>query len=88
VISRTSGGWSYSLYTVTPGIPGDSGSAFLNADGAALGTLSTVAIAPLPASNGVGDIGNELAYARSHESSGLSLENGTEPFSPKILGLL
>jgi hypothetical protein len=87
VISRTEGGWSYSLYTVTPGIPGDSGSAFLNADGQALGTLSTVAIAPLPASNGVADIGKELAYAREHGFPGLELVDGTEPFQPKLLGL-
>lgn len=88
VVEQTPGGWSYSLYTLTPGIPGDSGSAFLNAQGQALGTLSTVAIAPLPASNGVGDIGKELAYARGHGFPGLALENGTEPFTPKVLGLV
>ena len=88
VLQATPGGWSYSLYTVTPGIPGDSGSAFLNATGQALGTLSTVAIAPLPASNGVGDIGKELAYARAHGHSGLQLVNGTEPFKAKLLGLI
>ena len=86
VVERTPGGWSYSVYTLTPGIPGDSGSAFLNADGAALGTLSTVAIAPLPASNGVGDVGSELAYARAHGFDGLELVNGTEPFAKKLLG--
>ena len=43
------GGWSRTVYTVTPGIPGDSGSGFLNASGQAIGTLSTVAIAPLAA---------------------------------------
>ncbi|MEO7198475.1 MAG: serine protease [Solirubrobacterales bacterium] len=88
VVQRTPGGWSYSLYTVTPGIPGDSGSAFLNASGQALGVLSTVAIAPLPASNGVGDIGKELAYAQAHGHPGLTLVNGTEPFKPKLLGLI
>ena len=66
VVEVSDGGWSYSLYTLTPGIPGDSGSAFLNADGQALGVLSTVAIAPLPLSNGVGDVGKEIAYARAH----------------------
>jgi len=86
VVERTPGGWSYSVYTLTPGIPGDSGSAFLNANGAALGTLSTVAIAPLPASNGVGDVGSELAYARAHGFDGLELVNGTEPFAKKLLG--
>jgi hypothetical protein len=86
VIEATPGGWSYNAYTLTPGIPGDSGSAFLNKDGAALGVLSTVAIAPLPASNGVGDIGSEVAYARTHGFDGLQLVNGTEPFRKKLLG--
>jgi hypothetical protein len=34
-------GWSHTVYTATPGIPGDSGSAFLNAAGQAVGVLST-----------------------------------------------
>jgi hypothetical protein len=80
IVEVTPGGWSYSLYTLTPGIPGDSGSAFLNPNGAALGILSTVAIAPLVASNGVGDIGKEIAYARAHGFADLALVNGTEPF--------
>ena len=41
--------------------------------------LSTVALAPLVASNGVGDIGKEIAYARAHGFSDLTLVNGTEP---------
>jgi hypothetical protein len=85
VVQVTPGGWSYSLYTITPGIPGDSGSAFLNKDGKAMGVLSTVAIAPLPASNGVGDIGKEIAYAQAHGFSGLTLVNGTEPFKASLL---
>ena len=44
---RAGNGWSRTVYTVTPGIPGDSGSGFLDAQGKAIGTLSTVAIAPL-----------------------------------------
>lgn len=84
-VERTPSGWSYSVYTVTPGIPGDSGSAFLNAAGQALGTLSTVAITPLPASNGVADIGMELAYARTHGLRKLRLERGTEAFEPRLL---
>ncbi len=79
-----SGGWTHSAYTVTPGIPGDSGSGFLDASGKAFGVLSTVAIAPLPASNGVGDLAHELAYAQSHGFAGLSLVPGTEPFSSPI----
>jgi hypothetical protein len=76
-------GWSHPLYTVTPGVPGDSGSAFVNADGAAIGTLSTLGIAPLPLSNNIGDLAKELAFAQQHSGiSGLQLVNGTEPFSP------
>jgi hypothetical protein len=67
---------------VTPGIPGDSGSAFLDANGQAIGVLSTVAIAPLAASNGVGDVAHELAYLNAHTSMNVTLANGTEPFSP------
>ena len=76
-------GWSHPVYTLTPGVPGDSGSAFLDGEGNALGTLSTLAIAPLAGSNGVGDIAHELAYAEANGGiSGLALEPGTEPFSP------
>jgi hypothetical protein len=80
VVEVSPAGWSYTLYTLTPGIPGDSGSAFLNASGQALGVLSTVALAPLVASNGVGDVGKEVAYARAHGFADLTLVNGTEPF--------
>ncbi len=77
------GGWSHPLYTVTPGIPGDSGSAFVSAGGKAIGTLSTLGLAPLPASNNIGDLAKELAFAQAHSGiSGLKLENGTEPFNP------
>jgi len=79
------GGWTHPVYTVTPGVPGDSGSAFLDAEGKALGTLSTLAIAPLPASNGVGDLNRELSYAQQHSGiAGLALVPGTEPFSPLL----
>ncbi len=77
------GGWSHPLYTVTPGVPGDSGSAFVSAGGKAIGTLSTLGLAPLPASNNIGDLAKELAFAQQHSGiSGLKLENGTEPFNP------
>jgi hypothetical protein len=77
------GGWSHPLYTVSPGIPGDSGSGFLSADGKAIGTLSTLGLAPLPASNNIGDLAKELAFAQAHSGiSGLSLVKGTEAFSP------
>ncbi|WP_341926586.1 hypothetical protein [Nocardioides psychrotolerans] len=77
------GGWNHPVYTLTPGVPGDSGSAFLDGEGKALGTLSTLALAPLPASNGVGDLFRELSYAQQFSGiSGLKLAEGTEPFAP------
>jgi hypothetical protein len=79
------GGWSHPLYTVTPGVPGDSGSAFLSADGKAIGVLSTLGLAPLPLSNNIGDLGRELAFAQAHSGiAGLQLVNGTEPFDPVL----
>jgi hypothetical protein len=82
------GGWSHNVYTATPGIPGDSGSAFLNSTGAALGVLSTVQIAPLAGSNGVGDVSREINYMNSHSSLGVQLANGTQPFNPNIVANL
>jgi hypothetical protein len=77
------GGWSHPLYTVSPGIPGDSGSGFMTQDGLAVGVLSTLGLAPLPLSNNIGDLGRELAFAQAHSGiSGLRLVNGTEPFDP------
>jgi hypothetical protein len=79
------GGWTWDVYTATPGIPGDSGSGFLDADGRALGVLSTVAIAPVAGSNGVGDLRHELAFARAHSGlAGLRLVRGTEAFSSPL----
>jgi hypothetical protein len=79
------GGWSHPLYTVSPGIPGDSGSGFLSADGSAVGVLSTLGLAPLPLSNNIGDLAKELAFAQAHSGiAGLRLVNGTEPFNPVL----
>ena len=79
------GGWSHPLYTVTPGVPGDSGSAFVSTDGKAIGVLSTLGLAPLPASNNIGDLGRELAFAQTNSGiAGLQLVNGTEPFDPVL----
>ncbi|WP_433761463.1 hypothetical protein [Nocardia sp. CA-135398] len=76
------GGWTHAFVATIPGIPGDSGSAFLDHDGYALGTLSTLAVS-LPIVNNIGDISRELAYARAHSGiSGLRLVLGTEPFTP------
>jgi hypothetical protein len=53
--------------------------------GTSLGTLSTLAIAPLAGSNGVGDLSHELGYAQQYGGiAGLRLVPGTEPFSPLL----
>ena len=78
-------GWSHLVYTVSPGIPGDSGSAFLDGSGNALGVLSTLQLAPYAGGNGVGDLAHELSYAQQNGGiSGLTLVPGTEPFSPLL----
>jgi hypothetical protein len=81
-LGTNASGWSHTVYTLTPGIPGDSGSGFLDDKGRAFGVLSTVAVAPLPASNGVGDLAKELAYMKANEPAfaGVNLVNGG-PFS-------
>lgn len=83
VVARDGDGWSRSVYTVTPGIPGDSGSGYISVNGEAIGVLSTVAVLPLPLSNGVGDLGLELDYAR-RKGFGVTLVPGTEAFRPEL----
>jgi hypothetical protein len=80
-------GWTHPTYTLTPGIPGDSGSALLDASGKASGQLSTLALAPLPLANNYSDLNRTLAYAQSHGQTGLTLALGTEPFNPNQLPL-
>ena len=75
------GGWTHTVYTATPGIPGDSGSGVLDGAGRAIGTLSTVALLPYPGSNGVSDLARQMAYAASHGVPGLALVPGTERFT-------
>lgn len=67
------------MYTVSPGIPGDSGSGFVDSNGDALGVLSTVQFAPIAGSNGVGTLAKELAYANSVTGLGLTVATGTTP---------
>jgi hypothetical protein len=77
-----SGGWSHNVYVVTPGIPGDSGSAFLGSGGGALGVLSTVSVT---LSNQVSDLSRALNYMKAHTNfDAVELADGTEPFSPLL----
>jgi hypothetical protein len=78
-------GWSHNVFTVTPGIPGDSGSAFIDRQGRAFGVLSTLQIAPAAGSNGVSDASRAIAYMESHGGPDVTLANGTEPFTGPLL---
>jgi hypothetical protein len=80
------GGWTHLVYTVTPGIPGDSGSGFMDAQGRAFGVLSTLQLAPVAASNGVSDLAKALAYMRAHGGPDVTLAKGTQPFTGSIIG--
>jgi hypothetical protein len=78
-------GWSHTCYTATPGVPGDSGSAVLTNDGKALGVLTSLAVAPLAGSNGVGDMSRELNYLNAYGGLGtVSLALSTEPFKAPL----
>ena len=81
------GGWSHNVYTLTPGIPGDSGSGFLDSNGRAFGVLSTIEAAPVAGQNALGDLAKELAFAQKHSGiPGLHLVKGTVPFSAGGIG--
>jgi len=88
----TGAGWSHTVLTYNPGIPGDSGSGFLDATGNALGVLSTIDVGvPSGVTNGVGDLSHELAYMHAHSSFGaVQLVLGTDAFNAGTLpvGLL
>jgi hypothetical protein len=82
-------GWTHIIFTATPGVPGDSGSGFLDSEGRAFGILSTLALAPIPGSNGVTDLGKALEYAQTHSKiKGLRLADGTETFGPGVAPVL
>jgi hypothetical protein len=85
------GGWVHEIWTATPGIPGDSGSAVLDASGRALGILRTVALAPIPGENEVGDIGRQIRYMKTHTTGtdlaplgSIEMVSGTQPFAPLV----
>ncbi len=86
-LGTTGGGWTHPTYTVSPGIPGDSGSALLDSEGRAVGVLSTLAIAPLAGSNNYSDLASALDYMRSHGGPNAALALGTEAFDGDRLPL-
>ena len=78
----SSDAWVADVYTATPGIPGDSGSGFMTADGEAFGVLSTVAVLPLPLSNQVSGLASALDYMPAH--GGPTVQLGIAPWSGGI----
>ncbi|MGB0652893.1 MAG: trypsin-like peptidase domain-containing protein [Thermoplasmatota archaeon] len=85
VVANGGDGWTHTVYTATPGLPGDSGSGVLTGDGRALGVLVTLGIAPLAGSNGVTNLLKAMDYAQ--ENAGLQLQLATwEQFSGNALG--
>jgi hypothetical protein len=80
VEKATSGGWAYFVTMARPGIPGDSGSGYLDARGRALGQLSTISVGTDGLGNTIGNLSREIAYARRHGVRGLSVVRGQAAF--------
>lgn len=82
VEARVDGGWGYlvraGLVGEDAGVPGDSGSGWLDPSGRAFGVLSTI---NLTLSNGVSDLRMALDYMRSHADVDAHLAIATEPFT-------
>src|SRR3954453_5534983 len=71
-------GWTHIVTTVSPGIAGDSGSAFLDSNGNALGDLSTLSVGvPGGVQNNVSDLNHELNYMHSHGGPGATVVLGS-----------
>jgi hypothetical protein len=86
--SEAGGGRGHAVYTLSPGIAGDSGSAYLSSGGQALGLLATLNLAPLPVSNGVADLAKALDYAAANGGLGpVALALGTQPFTDTPFGV-
>lgn len=83
VIRRTGGGLGYDIKGGT-GIPGDSGSGYMDSTGRAIGVLSTISVGLQIGglvTNTVGDLYQELVWARQYSGiKGLRLAVGTQPF--------
>jgi hypothetical protein len=78
--------YTYGNSSLRGGVTALSGSGFLSSSGGAIGVLSTVQLAPLAASNGVGDLPKEIGHMKAHGFSGTNLVPGTEPFNPNEVG--
>src|SRR5262245_22586553 len=79
-------GWTHTVYTVTPGIPGDSGSGFMTDTGKAFGVLSTLQLAPAARRDGRSNVSRMLSYMAAHRGPSVTLANGTKAFTGSIIG--
>lgn len=83
-VGESNGGWSFTVYMLTPGIPGDSGSAYLGSNGGALGVLALVSAT---LSNQVANLSKALQYMGTHSAfGGVQLADGTVPFNGGLIG--
>ncbi|MBO4239875.1 serine protease [Pseudonocardia alni] len=85
-LGQPEGPRTHVVSTTPPGVPGDSGSGYLDARGRAFGLLSSLM---LPTNtNGVTDIARALAYAQRYgEVGALEVVPGRAPFTPGVLPL-
>ncbi len=75
------GGLGWIVQTSTPGLPGDSGSGYLDGDGRAFGVLSTeIQLEDGSVVNGVTDLARALDYAAAHGGPDVTVVEGG-PFS-------
>jgi hypothetical protein len=88
-LGDSAGGREHQVATLTPGVPGDSGSGFMDADGRAFGVLSTLNLDPAPGTNGVADLAKALEYANRYGNLGhIQLEHGHRRFDASAGGLI
>ena len=80
-LRTTGGGWLHTVVTVIPGVPGDSGSGYVDSDGRAFGVIRTFGPGPLLGSNGITDLSKALRYMAEHSDLDVTLALGTESFT-------
>jgi len=80
-LSTAGGGWLHTVVTVIPGVPGDSGSGYVDSEGRAFGVIRTFGPGPLLGSNGITDLGKALRYMAEHSDLDVTLALGTESFT-------
>jgi hypothetical protein len=80
-LGTAGGGWLHTVVTVIPGVPGDSGSGYVDSEGRAFGVIRTFGPGPLLGSNGVTDLGKALRYLAEHSDLDVTMARGTEPFT-------